>query len=325
VAAYVDMEWHPAARIPPMMSPEEFAALVASVRERGLVDPIVLLGGRILDGRHRHRACQVAGVEPRFEYVTTAEIGSPTAYVLARECRRHLTPAQRAAMAVAAKASFAAEARDRQLATLKQNSDSSVPVEPTGTERREDGEAIVRAARATKAGVSAAKAMDKIARDAPEVVEAVQSGAVRTVEDAKRVASLPTDQRADVLGRMAGGEAVDLRALTHDVGDDFGMGAPVEAEVFDATSETPEHEDRSDADTRKRDFGELDDAEAGTRVVALCERFARDLGAAMGEHALYQYRAAGYRDGVRDALLRVVDAVNKQLKARPVLGVVGGS
>ena len=42
------------ARIFPDMPPEDFAQLVASIREDGLMDPITVWQGRVIDGRHRY-------------------------------------------------------------------------------------------------------------------------------------------------------------------------------------------------------------------------------------------------------------------------------
>jgi ParB-like chromosome segregation protein Spo0J len=61
------MDAHPIADRFPMMSEADFAALVADIRTNGLHEPIVMFEGRILDGRHRFRACQLLNIMPSFE------------------------------------------------------------------------------------------------------------------------------------------------------------------------------------------------------------------------------------------------------------------
>ena len=97
-----DLPFHPAANLFPLLEVEspEFGELVQDIREHGLLQPIVLCDGKILDGRNRYRACQHAGVEPRFVEWSG---DSPTAYVLSLNLhRRHLTDGQRAMIAVEA-------------------------------------------------------------------------------------------------------------------------------------------------------------------------------------------------------------------------------
>jgi hypothetical protein len=56
---------HPALDCIPLMTDDEFARLVWSIRKIGLIHPIVQdENGRILDGRCRYLACEIAGVEP---------------------------------------------------------------------------------------------------------------------------------------------------------------------------------------------------------------------------------------------------------------------
>lgn len=61
------MEFHEAANFFPLMEGADFESLVADIKKHGrLIEPIWTLGGKILDGRNRYRACVVAGVKPTF-------------------------------------------------------------------------------------------------------------------------------------------------------------------------------------------------------------------------------------------------------------------
>jgi hypothetical protein len=57
---------HPVCAMFPEMGSKEMQDLTEDVRANGLVHPIVKHDGRIVDGRHRLKACLNAGVEPRF-------------------------------------------------------------------------------------------------------------------------------------------------------------------------------------------------------------------------------------------------------------------
>jgi hypothetical protein len=90
-----EMREHEAAKIFPPMTGEEFAALVADMREHGQRQPIVLHDGAVLDGRHRWHACRTLGIEPKT--VEWNGVGSPLAYVISINLhRRHLNESQRA-------------------------------------------------------------------------------------------------------------------------------------------------------------------------------------------------------------------------------------
>lgn len=84
---------HPAAAHFPVMEESRFEQLVASLRRDGQLDPIVMLNGMILDGRHRWKACNVIGMEPRVE---TFAGDNPFDFVESKNIeRRDLEPFQR--------------------------------------------------------------------------------------------------------------------------------------------------------------------------------------------------------------------------------------
>jgi ParB-like nuclease domain len=96
------LEPHPFAALFPELPPEELTQLARDIKERGLLEPIILYEGLILDGRNRYRACQIAGVKPRTEkFNAKATKRSPEEFVLSRNLRRrHLSVGQKAAIAL---------------------------------------------------------------------------------------------------------------------------------------------------------------------------------------------------------------------------------
>ncbi len=93
-----EYETHPVADAVPLMVGDVYDRLVENITDVGLLQPIWLYKGLILDGRNRLRACIDAEVEPRFKELTDdTEIEDLAAFVLSmNHHRRHLTLTQRA-------------------------------------------------------------------------------------------------------------------------------------------------------------------------------------------------------------------------------------
>lgn len=94
------VKFHEYANIFPMMSAVEFDALKSDMLEHGYRkgSPIVLLDGKILDGRNRYNAAQELGVKA--EYIKFNGGGNPLDFVISSNLhRRHLSESQRAAIA----------------------------------------------------------------------------------------------------------------------------------------------------------------------------------------------------------------------------------
>lgn len=163
------IEFHEAANIFPL-DEASIPDLAKDIRANGQQMPIERLGGKIIDGRRRFKACELAGVQPKFKDVNVAD---PVAYVLSLNLyRRHLTPSQLSmvgARATQLTEKLAAEAKERMKAG-KRNPVESLPQGQTGKTRDKIGEAV---------GVSG-KSIDHATRvlnnAIPEVVKAVDEG-----------------------------------------------------------------------------------------------------------------------------------------------------
>ena len=85
---------HPICAIFPAMPDDELRALTEPIRLNGLRHPITLYEGKILDGRHRHSACMLAGVEPRYTQFTGDDAAALALVTDENLKRRHLSESQ---------------------------------------------------------------------------------------------------------------------------------------------------------------------------------------------------------------------------------------
>lgn len=179
------VEYHPLADAFPFMSDEEFEALVQDIDAQGLLHPIVMFEGKILDGRNRHKACQKLGI-PHREIKFQGE--DPAAFVASENLRRrHLTPTQ---LAVAAEA-LANAMKGRPKVTGPAGPEAPEHVAPVTT--------ISKAAELTGASPTAIKRVRRVKKEgAPEVVKAMESGEI-TATAAENLATLPKEEQAAAL------------------------------------------------------------------------------------------------------------------------------
>ena len=90
---------HPICLMFPELPDWELQPLADDIKAKGLLHPIVLYKGKILDGRNRYKACKLAGVKPCF--TEWKGKGSPLEWVVSENLiRRHLTSSQRAVLAL---------------------------------------------------------------------------------------------------------------------------------------------------------------------------------------------------------------------------------
>lgn len=158
---------HPIASIFPLIAGKELDDLASDIKANGLRQPIILHEDKILDGRNRYRACNMVGVEPRFEHAIGNDVLGLVISLNLK--RRHLDESQRAM--VAAKLANM-RLGDNQ---FKKGGSANLPTQVSVAQAAE-------LLRVSPRQVTDAKA---IFRDAPEEAEAIQSGK-KSIHKAKK-------------------------------------------------------------------------------------------------------------------------------------------
>lgn len=190
--------FHPLANIFPLIEGQDFEDLVRDVREHGLREPIVLLDGKILDGRNRYRACVEAKVLPgSLDSLTVSQLKhikhfSPMggalpsqdellAFVLSKNLhRRQMSDDQRRMVGA-------------RIVNLKQGRPAEEQTSPMANISRDTAAQMLAS---DVAGIDRARAV--ISHAAPEVIDAVDRG-VMSVRSAADLAAQPIERQTEII------------------------------------------------------------------------------------------------------------------------------
>jgi hypothetical protein len=183
--------FHPLCKLFPPLPPDELQALADDIKQNGLRHPVLLHEGKVIDGKNRLEACQIAGVQPVCEEWDGQ--GSLLDFVvLANLRRRHLTSAQLAALAVDLKPLYEKQAKERQRLSAGRGAkgDKASPAEK--------GKSSAHVAKVCGTNPRYVEIAEKIKKSKPTLLEQVRRGEMGLLE-AHRAIKVPGKARATPL------------------------------------------------------------------------------------------------------------------------------
>lgn len=192
------LKYHPLSELTDFGAGIDLEGLAEHMRRHGYDhdERIILLGGEIFDGRHRHKAAIAAGVTPTFaEFVGD----DPLAYVLKKIHRQHLSDSQRGMLAA-------------KLATLpvgrpKEDNESAEIIPSI------DGITVSEAAGQLNVGTSTVERARKVVESGTEKLQdAVKSGDI-SVSDAAKVSAQPPQVQDAAVDNVRAGKTATASAF----------------------------------------------------------------------------------------------------------------
>jgi hypothetical protein len=223
---------HPICLLIPSADDDELHDLADDIRAHGLIDPIVLFEGMILDGRNRAAACERAGVEPRYVQFGGGREDALILVISHNLKRRHLTK-QAIADAMVAAEDFNLHytlAEPAAPAAAPAHGPEPQPVIKITEPKTASSRKLAQAAGGVVSHVMIAATRKVKEKGEPELQEAVKRGRIG-VQDAAKAADLPPEQQKAIAGspkpRRAAAEAAEAaRTAASRAG-----GAPPRSEV----------------------------------------------------------------------------------------------
>jgi hypothetical protein len=185
-----ELSAHPLANLFPLMNDADFTALRDDIATQGLLEPLWLYEGQILDGRNRYKACRALGIQPQVRTYTGTD---PLGFVLSMNLvRRHLNESQRALVAA-------------DVATMRQG--ERTDLEPSANLQKVSQAKASELFNISARSVSDAKSIKMKAQ--PEVVNAVRDGHL-AVSAAAKLAQEPGPVQREVAAKVVSGEAATV-------------------------------------------------------------------------------------------------------------------
>lgn len=174
-------ERHPLSQLSGAYAPDEFTRLQDSVDDIGILEPIMIYEGMILDGWHRYLAGKALGMSiPECQF--TGDLKAAGDFVMAKHLRRNMTDSARVLFVAQVNAyCFAKPGRPKNSATAAEFRTSAQTAAAIGVSTR----TMDRAKLVTRKGI-------------PKVLTAVQTGQLK-IGVAAAIASLPPEQQHSAL------------------------------------------------------------------------------------------------------------------------------
>ena len=178
---------------------------MASIREQGLLDPIAVWRGEVIDGRHRQRACLAVAWFPL--YIHLDPEADPVEYILAKNlARRHLDATQRALIAHGLSRA-SRPGGDRRSAEYRSQPDHSAKP-PNGLSQQQAAERLAVSPRLVR---DAGRVMSAEGPAAVALQRAVRERRIK-ISDAKHALTQPTKVQERALELVSSGTARSLAA-----------------------------------------------------------------------------------------------------------------
>ena len=191
---------HPVASLFPMIDDESLNALAEDIKKNGQREPIIVAyldeaminEPVVIDGRNRHAACRLAGIEPEFKFVMSLNDRELSPQVIADWIishnlhRRHLTPSQKAMVGQGYLTYLREEAKSRQ----GERNDLKGNFGTNWSQSSEDDystRSVAQAAKIAGVGIGSIKRADYVATHDPELAQQVRDSKVTVSAAAKRI------------------------------------------------------------------------------------------------------------------------------------------